>query len=499
MHIPPGLGKPHSRGRLWAALMAHAGRLDLVWLALSIILISGLAVAAALLHLRTQALEGGERLTASFAHGVEEQTSRTLQSVDLQLQLTLSHLAERQLAGALEVREARDLLVEQIHDLPFLREIQVLDAFGRVVYSTDPGHIGADHAARPYVQVYRQQPFTRFYLGNPEPGQAPQMWLLSAARPVFGADGQLRNVVVASIDAAYFERLWRTLDLGRQGLVALFRRDGQLMVRSPHQEAGVNQNFASQPLFQQHLPKSPEGGFRQLSPLDGQDRLYAYRTLSVRPDLLVVVGQSVQQLLAAWRQQAMLVAVIWALGAAAIWVVCLFLRSARRQRRAADEVLQEMGYRLTLATEAAGIGVWDWDVAHDRWFATSTYSTMLGYPPDESGTDGAANRARWMERMHPEDRDKIAAQIQLALSLNNTDYAYEARARHADGQYRWISVTGRVLARDAAGKPLRMVGVRTDISQRKKAEQEQLQVFERITDAYVATDRNLCYTHVNPQ
>ncbi len=495
MHIPTGFGNALLRGRLLAALTARAGRSDLVWLALSVILISGVALAIVLAHLRAQALDSGERLTASFAQGVEEQTSRTLQSVDLQLQLTLSHLAERRWAGVLGAREAHDLLAEQIRDLPFLREIQILDAQGRVVYGSDPEHIGVDHAERAYVQIYRQQPFTRFYLGDPEPGHAPNMWAVNAARPVFGADGELQNVIVASIEAAYFERLWRTLELGRQGLVTLFRRNGQLMVRTPHEEAGINQDFSAQPLFQQYLPKSAEGSFRQVSPIDGEDRLYAYRTLSVRPDLVLAVGQSVERVLQPWRQQALLALAVWLLGAAAVLLVCLFLRRAWHQQRAGDLALREMGQRLTLATEAAGIGVWDWDVEHDNWYATPTYFTMLGYAPE----DGSGSRAQWMERIHPEDRQHVAEQIALVLSMDNADYQYEARARDAGGEYRWVNVTGRVLARDASGKPLRMIGVRTDISQRKKAEQEQRQVFERITDAYVAMDRNLHYTHVNPQ
>ena len=122
--------------------------------------------------------------------------------------------------------------------------------------------------------------------------------------------------------------------------------------------------------------------------------------------------------------------------------------------------------RVTLATDAASIGIWDWDLETDQWYASPVYCSMLGYPPDT----GPADRGVWIERLHPDDRAAVAAKIQKAMAGVATPYEYEARMRHADGSYRWVHVVGRVLRVGESGQVTRMVGVRMDITGRKLAE-----------------------------
>ena len=86
---------------------------------------------------------------------------------------------------------------------------------------------------------------------NPMPGS----WLTTASRPIRGADGALEGVIAAAVEAPYFEQLWRGIDLGAEGAVALFRRDGVLMMRSPHDEQSVGKVFTSLPLFTEHLER----------------------------------------------------------------------------------------------------------------------------------------------------------------------------------------------------------------------------------------------------
>ena len=161
-----------------------------------------------------------------------------------------------------------------------------------------------------------------------------------------------------------------------------------------------------------------------------------------------------------------------------------------------------MAERLRLATDAAEIGVWDWDITQaDQWYASPTYFTMLGYSPEE----GFANREQWIERLHPEDRPGVQARIQAVLEGDDLPYHYEARMRHANGSYRWIQVVGRVLASDAQGKASRLMGIRQDITDRKLAEEalrlseENLAItLQSIGDAVIVTDAAGLITRMNP-
>lgn len=136
------------------------------------------------------------------------------------------------------------------------------------------------------------------------------------------------------------------------------------------------------------------------------------------------------------------------------------------ERRRIEEALRESEERLRIALEATHIGIWDWDLKNDIWKASPMYYTMLGYDPIE----GPADRTEWLARVHPDDREQVESSINNVLSKKDSEYAYEARLRHADGTYRWIGVLGYVVEKDDAGTPERMLGIRMDITERKQAE-----------------------------
>ncbi len=123
--------------------------------------------------------------------------------------------------------------------------------------------------------------------------------------------------------------------------------------------------------------------------------------------------------------------------------------------------------RLSVALQATQVAIWDWDIKHDRWYASREYYTGLGYPPET----GRGDRGVWLERVHPDDRSHVSAAIEAARTGASERYEYEARLRCADGTYRWMSVRGKTVERDRDGRASRMLGVRIDITERKAAEE----------------------------
>ena len=132
------------------------------------------------------------------------------------------------------------------------------------------------------------------------------------------------------------------------------------------------------------------------------------------------------------------------------------------------EALRESEARLNVTLESTQIGIWEWDIAREVWHTSASYYTMLGYDPKP----GPGDRALWLSRVHPDDRQGVADKIQAMLAGGPAvPYQYETRMLHADGSYRWISVRGKTVARDSRGNPTRMLGVRIDISDLKDAEE----------------------------
>ena len=155
------------------------------------------------------------------------------------------------------------------------------------------------------------------------------------------------------------------------------------------------------------------------------------------------------------------------------------------KRKLAEEKLKVSEERLRMTLEATQIGIFDWDVAHDNWYVSPEYYTMLGYAPKE----GLGDRKQWLERVHPDDRAHVETSIREVLARDSSAdpsraYGYEARMRHDDGTYRWQHVKGFGVKRAPQGRVTRILGIRMDITERKAAE-EALRLLNRELDRRV--------------
>ncbi|MEN6342809.1 MAG: PAS domain-containing protein, partial [Methanospirillum sp.] len=134
------------------------------------------------------------------------------------------------------------------------------------------------------------------------------------------------------------------------------------------------------------------------------------------------------------------------------------------QKRAA-EALQESEQRLRLATEAAKIGAFEWNIRTGVNIWTPELEAMYGLMPGEFGRTQPA----WEHLVHPDDRAAAVATVDRALETGLTEEG-EWRVVWRDGSVHWI--IGRFQAsRDADGTPLRLIGVNIDITGRKRAEE----------------------------
>ena len=464
----PGMGGVHPRKShtSWVPNVMGSARRQLIWMAVGWVLLSAIVVIVTLTYLRRGEIQEGERLTIAYSKVFEEQTARTLQTVDLRLQLAISSFQQLEATEILSEQAANELLRQQIQDLPFIRALAIVGSHGRIKYSSAPGRYGMDVSDREYFQRFRTNPQAGFVLDSPVLSYTTKVLTINAARPLKYANGTFAGVIVASIDPRYFGALWSTLDLGNGGSIALFRRDGTLMMRTPFDDAIIGKNFSSGPLFRDILPKSPSGSFILTSGIDGKYRTFAYRTLSTQPDLVIVVGRSMELILSPWWRLVAVASTAWAVASVAVVLLCAFLVRVWRQREQEALILTTAAKRLELATDAAEIGVWDWDVQANKTTGSSTYYTHMG----RDAVSEPINFKSWLEDVHPDDVQLITRLTQDILAGHDVPYDYEARFLHANGTYRWLHAIGRVVARDDNGKISLLTGVRIDITERKLAE-----------------------------
>jgi PAS domain S-box-containing protein len=149
------------------------------------------------------------------------------------------------------------------------------------------------------------------------------------------------------------------------------------------------------------------------------------------------------------------------------------------ERKRGEQMLKESEERTRLALEAARIGTFDWDLRTGQWYASPTYYTVLGYEPSQ----GPGDWDKWFENLHPEDRAHVVQLIEDTKAGRSGEYEYEARIRHADGSYRWIHMVAFGIERNSDGKVTRIMGLRTDITERKRAEEEQAKLQQKLQQA----------------
>ncbi|MCZ4312831.1 PAS domain S-box protein [Comamonadaceae bacterium G21597-S1] len=452
-------------------------------------LLSGIAAVALLMYQRDHNLQQGGRLTEAFASVVDEQTTRTLQALDQRLESIALQVGRTDVTDG----AALAMLEDHLSRLPFVGALFVLDGQGQVRFATRSDLRGAMHDDKDYFRIFRTRPGAVFYLGQPQQPADSLTWDLPASRPVFDGSGRFSGVVVATLQASHFSQLWSGLALESGSAMSLLRSDGTLMLRSPLESASMGRNYGDGPLFRQFLPMAAQGNYHMNSPIDGAERLIAYRTLAQFPDLIVVVGRTIDAVLAPWRQMLVVITAGWLLGSVALIAAAIHLGRVSAQRKAAERRGLQMAQRLSIASDAAGIVLWDWILAQGGWRVTPSYYHTLGLEP---GSEFVLRDA-WLERVHPDDRSLLDKALATIQPVSRDRYQFEARMRHADGSYRWIQEIGHVQRRSPEGRPLQLMGVRLDITDRKRQEHERAQLLERITDGFIALDTQWRFTYVN--
>ena len=136
-------------------------------------------------------------------------------------------------------------------------------------------------------------------------------------------------------------------------------------------------------------------------------------------------------------------------------------------RKLAELAQRDSEMRLNLALEASGDGLWDWNVSTGKAWLSPSYYAMTGYRPDTAVSD----LSFFQRLVHPQDWPGIFEIMQTHLRGESEISEIEYRIIRADGTQRWMHGRGRVVARGAAGEPLRMIGHVTDITERKRLEQ----------------------------
>ncbi|MEJ2185866.1 MAG: PAS domain-containing protein [Gemmatimonadota bacterium] len=166
------------------------------------------------------------------------------------------------------------------------------------------------------------------------------------------------------------------------------------------------------------------------------------------------------------------------------------------QRRRSVELAELNQERLALALDGTDQGLWDWDIPGDTIYYDERWTSMLGYHPGEV----MPTFEGWEALLHPDDMESVVKALSAHLAGDTPVYYAECRLRARNGSWRWILDRGRVVARDEAGNPVRMIGTHTDVTDRRAAD-EQLRLLSKAVEqspvSIVITDAEGTIAYVN--
>ncbi|RCW63099.1 PAS domain S-box-containing protein/diguanylate cyclase (GGDEF)-like protein [Pseudorhodoferax soli] len=427
------------------------------------VLVIVLVLALAVLAVATDHVRSRERAlvgTQNLARLIEAQLSDNFDKIDIYLQLVaLRHGSVLQGGGA--DPGGTGLQVQPRMARVALDDVAIADADGAVRLRTAS-------LPAPLAQVGAQEFFRRavaeprgalVVVVGPVPG-GPAGAQDGASRIVFAravrdARGTLRGVVFAGMSGAQFDQLFEGIDFGVHGAASLRTEDLQAVHYHPATQgapAGVSDGL------RRAVRVAPaQGSYEAAGTVDGHQRLNAYRRLRDHP-FYVVVGQSMQDAMAGWRANTLMVAALAALTIVlTLWAWLMLVRSSRRQLRALhnrfEAIVQSSSDSIVSKTLQGHITTWNRGAQQ-----------MFGYTEAEMRGQSAV-------RLAPTDRQGEDAALIARVRRGESLQDYETQRLRKDGTLIDVSMAVSPVL-DARGRIAGISVIARDISRHKAMEVE---------------------------
>jgi diguanylate cyclase (GGDEF)-like protein/PAS domain S-box-containing protein len=361
--------------------------------------------------------------------------------------------------------------------MPGVRSLLILNAEGTVLLAS-----GSTKAARIELQslVTRVRNSGTLYIAAKDVQQIAEASSALGVLLSLGAHntaGEQKVVFVAEVDASYFDIVMRSVlyatDMrsaildGRAGGVLLYapRGIGRMDLRTSLPSRAFDMHARSGQMTSSFWVKSDGSEDERLV----VQRDFSPEILQLETPLTIAISRSANAISRPWVR---LISVYFSAWAIVSLLVAGALLAAQRRRQNVERTAsywfreqQNHAARIELALAGADLGMWDWHLPSGVRILNERGASMLGYSPDEISTISA-----FYEDVHPDDADAVNAALGRHLKGETPSYEAEFRIRHRLDCWVWVHSRGKVVEWSAAGTPLRVMGTRMDITDRKITE-----------------------------
>jgi len=444
--------------------LSRAGRFTLI---LATIAVATIVVMTALLlwQLRAQELKHAEAETVSLSHIIAEQTVRSLQSVDLALDVALDRLAEAEKLGVrLGEFPIHAMLRSRVEGMPQLRSIFITDVEGKIA-SSALKHPAPDFSVRDrdYFRGIKDHPDINRYVSAPAINRVDKKWTLFISRRIRDAGGNFIGVIAASLDIAYVEALYESVMLDRVSPIALYLDNGTLVARSPRLASSDSQRMAL-PVLGPH--GTAQAAFKTLRTVGEDAGITTYHSVSRYP-MVLAVGNLDREALAGWRETVRLIVTgalinIMLVAAAAM----LLLRKQRREEELAHAA-QESSKQLAAMVGSAMDAIVTIDSERRVVVFNPAAQKMFGYSEDQ--IRGKPLDLLIPERFRSAHERNVAAFSTSGVNARMKDTRMDIIGLRSDGSEFPIEST---IAQVTIDDQTMFTAILRDIGERRRAEDQ---------------------------
>jgi diguanylate cyclase (GGDEF)-like protein len=415
---------------------------------------------------RSADLAQGQQATANLAQVLAEQTSRTLQPVDLTLRevqgrLTAAGPERADISIGAESKATFDLLIERRKGLPQVDALIVLNTDGKLVNSTRTyPPLPVDASDRDYFLYLSTHDDHGLFISAPARSFLEGRWTVYLARRMNGEHGEFAGVVVAAVTLSFLEDFYRAVAPANVSITVL-RHDGVVLVGYPHSDALIGEKLA--PTVPWYRFRDGNGGsYRSPGFPENEPSLVSVRPLREFP-LVIDVSIPERKALSGWEQQS-----LWLVAGAMLAAACviLLLRAFGLQynRLAAQNAELEVGrerFDAVLDNMSQGLTLFDADqrlMVCNRRFAEMYRLSRAEVRPGTPFADVIRYRIAHgtFLAMKPEDY------VSRAINLVDTTESFELINELSDG--RAVLLHSRPLGTGG------WVSTHEDITERRRAE-----------------------------
>jgi diguanylate cyclase (GGDEF)-like protein len=254
-------------------------------------------------------LHDKEVAMSNLAQTLASQAQASIKQADTLL-FTLVDRLENDGVDPARLNRLQRLLSAQRSELSQVHGLFVYDENGQWIANSNGAEVGvANNSDREYFIYHRDHPDRGPHLGPSIKSRSSGEWIMTVSRRINHPDGSFAGVALATIYLTHFLQLYDSIDMGNNGVINLIADNATIVVRRPFDEADIGTSLARSPLFTRLLPKDSAGTATIKSIIDGVERVVGYRRVDGYP-LIVFAALNKDEVLAGWRKESMLSAMI---------------------------------------------------------------------------------------------------------------------------------------------------------------------------------------------